>query len=158
MAPGGKGANQAVAAAQLGAEVTFLARIGQDMLGDQALAGYRKEGILTDGIVRDPQQPTGVALILVDDRGENLISVASGAIMPLSPGTWNAAADRIRSADVVLLQLEIPLETVEYAARLAAEAGVRVILDPAPAPPGPLPGSLMKHVSCVKPNETEADA
>ena len=157
MAPGGKGANQAVAAARLGAEVTFLARIGQDMLGDQALAGYRKEGILCDGILRDPQQATGVALILVDDRGENLISVASGANHVFTPQDVERSADRIRSADVVLLQLEIPLETVECAARLAAEAGVRVILDPAPAPAGPLPKSLMKYVYCLKPNETEAE-
>ena len=85
MAPGGKGANQAVAAARLGAEVTLVAKIGRDLLGDQAAANYQQEGILTDFLLRDPEHATGVALILVDDQGENLISVASGANHALSP-------------------------------------------------------------------------
>ena len=157
MAAGGKGANQAVAAARLGAEVTLVARIGRDLLGDQAAANYQKEGILTDFLFRDAEQATGVALILVDARGENLISVASGANHALSPEDVQQAAERIRRADVVLLQLEIPLETVIFTAELAAAAGVRVILDPAPAPAGPLDAALLGHVSCVKPNETEAE-
>jgi len=157
LAAGGKGANQAVAAARLGAEVTLVAKVGADMFGDQAIAGYRKEGIFTDFLFRDPQNPTGVALILVDQRGENLISVASGANHALVPEDVQRAAERIRSADVVLLQLEIPLPTVACAAQLAAEAGVPVILDPAPAPAGPLDPSLLGHVAYVKPNETEAE-
>jgi ribokinase len=157
MAAGGKGANQAVAAARLGAEVTFVAKVGTDMFGDQAIAGYRKEGILTDFILRDPQNATGVALILVDNKGENLISVASGANHALLPDDVGRAAEPIRAADVVVLQLEIPMETVAAAAALAAEAGVPVILDPAPAPAGPLDPGLLKHVACVKPNETEAE-
>jgi ribokinase len=157
MAPGGKGANQAVAAARLGAEVTFVARVGQDMFGDQAVEGYRKEGILTDLVVRDPQHHTGVALILVDRRGENLISVASGANHALRPQDVQQAAERIKAADVLLLQLEIPMETVQFAARLAAEAGVKVILDPAPAPDAPLEDRLLRSVTCLTPNESEAE-
>ena len=157
IAAGGKGANQAVAAARLGAEVAFVAKVGADMFGDQAVAGYRKEGIDTDFILRDPQNPTGVALILVDRQGENLISVASGANHALSPADVQKAAERIRAADVVVLQLEIPIETVAFAARFAAEAGVPVILDPAPAPDAPLDRGLMRHVTYVKPNETEAE-
>ena len=157
MAPGGKGANQAVAAARLGAEVSFVARVGQDMFGDQAVEGYRKEGILTDLIVRDPQNHTGVALIMVDQRGENLISVASGANHALRPQDLQRAADRIKAADALLLQLEIPMETVQFAARLAAEAGVKVILDPAPAPDAPLEDRLLRSVTCLTPNESEAE-
>jgi ribokinase len=157
MAAGGKGANQAVAAARLGAEVAFVAKVGADMFGDQAVASYRKEGIDTDFILRDPQNPTGVALILVDEQGENLISVASGANHALLPEDVAKAAERIRAADVIVLQLEIPMETVAFAARFAAEAGVPVILDPAPAPAGPLDPGLLKHVAYLKPNETEAE-
>lgn len=155
MAAGGKGANQAVAAARLGAEVTLVAKVGQDLFGDQAIENYRREGILTDGILRDPKNATGVALILVDERGENLISVASGANHALSPEEVSQAADRIRSADVLMLQLEIPMETVCRAAHLATEAGVTVILDPAPA--APLPDGLLQNVTYLTPNESEAE-
>ena len=157
MAAGGKGANQAVAAARLGAHVTLVAKVGSDVFGDQAIAGYQKDGISTDFIFRDPAGHTGIALILVDDKGENLISVASGANNALMPQDVEKAAERIRSADVVVLQLEIPLETVEFTARLAAEAGVPVILDPAPAPDAPLDRTLLQYVSYLKPNETEAE-
>jgi ribokinase len=157
MAAGGQGANPAVAAARVGAEVTLVARIGRDLFGDQAIAHYRREGIVTDWIFQDPEHPTGVALILVDDRGENLISVASGANHVLGPPDVERAAERIRSAHLVLLQLEIPLDTVICTARLAAEAGVPVILDPAPAPGTPLPPSLLQCVTYLKPNETEAE-
>lgn len=157
LAPGGKGANQAVAAARIGAEVTFVARLGADGFGDQAIAGYERDGILTDLIVRDPSNHTGVALILVDDKGENSISVASGANHALSPADIDHAAGRIREANVLVLQLETPIETVTRAAEIAAAAGVIVILDPAPAPDASLPGTLLRHVSCIKPNETEAE-
>ncbi len=155
MAAGGKGANQAVAAARLGAEVTLVAKVGQDLFGDQAIENYRREGIQTDCILRDPENATGVALILVDERGENLISVASGANHALSPEEVFLVAERIRSADVLMLQLEVPMETVCEAARLATEAGVTVILDPAPAVP--LPEGLLQNVSYLTPNETEAE-
>ncbi len=157
MAPGGKGANQAVAAARLGAEVSFVARVGRDIFGEQAVEGYDKEGILTDLILRDPENHTGVALIMVDDQGENLISVASGANHALTPQDVERAAERIQTANVVLLQLEIPMETVQFAARLAAEAGAQVILDPAPAPDAPLDDALLRDVACLTPNESEAE-
>jgi ribokinase len=155
MAAGGKGANQAVAAARLGAEVTLVAKVGQDMFGDQAIENYKKEGILTDFLVRDPQNHTGVALILVDQQGENLISVASGANHALQPAEVERAAERIRAADVVMLQLEIPLPVVQYTASLAAEAKVPVILNPAPA--APLDRSLLRLVTYLTPNESEAE-
>lgn len=156
LAAGGKGANQAVAAARLGAAVTFVAKVGQDVFGDQAVAGYKKEGIDTQWILRDPDRATGVALILVDSRGENLISVASGANHALTPEDVRGAAEVIHTAGVLMLQLETPMETVREAARLAAEAGVAVILDPAPAPDGPLDPDLLGHVTYLTPNETEA--
>jgi len=123
MAAGGKGANQAVAAARLGAEVTLVARLGADSLGDEAIAGYQKDSILTDLIVRDPDRPTGVALILVDAHGENSITVALGANEALSPADVERAADRIRMADAVVMQLEVPLAAVERAATIARAPG-----------------------------------
>ncbi len=155
MVAGGKGANQAVAAARLGAEVTLVAKVGSDVFGDQAVENFRREGIHTDHVLRDPEHPTGVALILVDRAGENMISVAAGANAALTPAEVEQAADCIRSADVVMLQLEIPMDAVCRAARIAASAGVPVILDPAPA--APLPEQLWKHLSYVTPNETEAE-
>jgi ribokinase len=139
----------------MGAEVTFVAKVGQDVFGDQAIEGYKKDGILTDLILRDPENATGVALILVDEQGRNLISVASGANHRLTPADVQRAADRIRAADCVMLQLEIPMETVECAAQIAVEAGVPVILDPAPA--APLSPGLLKHVAYLTPNESEAE-
>ena len=155
LAAGGKGANQAVAAARLGADVTLVAKVGRDVFGDQAIENFRREGIHADCILRDETNATGVALILVDDVGENLISVASGANHALSPDEIAALADRICSADVLMLQLEIPMETVCAAAEIAAGAGVPVILDPAPA--APLPDGLLPHVAYLTPNESEAE-
>lgn len=155
MAAGGKGANQAVAASRLGDEVTLIAKVGRDVFGDQAVENFRREGIRTECILRDDANATGVALILVDDAGENLISVASGANHALSPDEIEKLADAIRSADVLMLQLEIPMETVCSAARIASEAGVPVILDPAPA--APLPDGLLGQVTYLTPNESEAE-
>jgi ribokinase len=157
MAAGGKGANQAVAAARLGAEVTFVARLGEDMFGDQAIENYRREGIVSDLILRDPERHTGVALIMVDEKGENLIAVASGANRALTPQDVERAAERIRAADVVMLQLETPMETVAFTAKVAADAGVPVILDPAPAPAAPLDAELLERVAYLTPNESEAE-
>ncbi|MGA2616668.1 MAG: ribokinase [Thermoguttaceae bacterium] len=154
LAPGGKGANQAVAAARLGARVTLVAKVGRDMFGDQAVANFQQEGIDTDAILRDPQQPTGVALILVDDQGENLIAVASGANHALTPQEIEQLAGLIGGADLVMLQLEVPIDAVAAAARLAAAAGVPVVLNPAPA--APLPDALLPHVTYLTPNESEA--
>jgi ribokinase len=157
MVDGGKGANQAVAAARLGADVALVARVGQDHFGQQALATYRREGLVTDWILSDPQHPTGVALILVDEQGRNSISVASGANHALTPEDVERAAGCIRAADMVLVQLEIPLETVRHTVELAAKHGVAVLLDPAPAPAVPPDRDLLQHIAYIKPNETEAE-
>ena len=157
LAAGGKGANQAVAAARLGADVRFISRVGADAFGDQAIAGYQRDGIHTDLIARDPDNATGVALILVDEAGENAISVASGANHAMCVEDIERAADVIREADILLMQLELPLSVVKRAAAIAAQAGVSVILDPAPAPDEPLPENLLRNVACIKPNESEAE-
>jgi ribokinase len=154
MTPGGKGANQAVAAARLGADVALIAKVGQDTFGDQAITGFEREGIRTDAIFRDAEAATGIALIIVDDNGQNLIAVASGANHRLTPDEIERSGNAIRNADVLLLQLEIPLDAVVRAARIAAEAGVLVILDPAPAMP--LPSELLRIVDYLTPNEAEA--
>jgi len=154
MAAGGTGANQAVAAARLGASVTFVARVGNDVFGRDALANFEKEGIDTRFIAIDPAEPSGVALIMVDEKGENCISVAPGANSRLSPDDVRRARSAIEQADVLLVQLEIPLETVEAAAELAAGAGTRVVLNPAPAQS--LPERLLRRVDVLTPNETEA--
>ncbi|MBN2290778.1 MAG: ribokinase [Pirellulales bacterium] len=154
MVPGGKGANQAVAAARLGADVTLVAKVGDDVFGEESIQGFAKEGIITDHILRDPQNATGVALILVDAGGENSISVAPGANFALTPDEVEAALAKIGPADIVLLQLEVPMETIQRAAELAHKAGAKVVLDPAPA--APLSSELLKSVDYLTPNETEA--
>ena len=154
-AAGGKGANQAVGAARAGGQVTFIARVGQDMFGDQAVAGFIKEGIDTDHVLRDKSRPSGVALIFVAKDGENSIAVAGGANGELSPTDVGKAKNLFASAGMLVMQLETPLATVQAAADLAARAGVRVILNPAPA--RTLPDKLLKKVSIITPNETEAE-
>jgi ribokinase len=155
-APGGKGANQAVAAARLGAEVTLVARIGQDVFGDRALAGFEEEGLITRYITVDPESASGVALILVDERGENSIAVAPGANSGLSPAIVQQAQETIKEVEVLVLQLETPTETVLAAAKIAHQGGVRVILNPAPAPSEPLPSELLECIDILTPNESEA--
>ena len=145
-----------MAAARLGAEVTFVARVGRDVFGEQAQAGFRREGLDTRYVVTDPQAASGVALIFVDAGGENFIAVAPGANARLSPDDARRAREAIEAADVLLLQLEIPPETVLVAAETAHRAGVRVILNPAPAPPQPLPADLLACVDVLTPNESEA--
>ena len=153
MGPGGKGANQAVAARRLGADVSFICKVGKDIFGDNAIEGYRKEGIDTSRILRS-DKASGTALILVDAKAENCISVAPGANGDLSPEDIDSVADVIRSAGYLILQLEIPVESVLRAARIAHEAGVYVILNPAPA--CPLPRELFSYVSLITPNQTES--
>jgi ribokinase len=154
-AAGGKGANQAVGAARAGGAVTFIARVGKDMFGEQAAAGFQKDGINVDYVLRDDTSPSGVALIFVAKDGENSIAVASGANGKLSPADVEQAKAAFAGAGVLVMQLETPLETVQAAAELAARAGVRVILNPAPA--RPLPEGLLKLVSILTPNESEAE-
>jgi ribokinase len=154
-APGGKGANQAVAAARAGGQVTFVARVGQDVFGDRAVERFRRDGVRTGFVVRDRSAPSGVALIFVAKDGENSIAVAGGANTRLSPADVRKAGRAIRAASSVVMQLETPFATVEAAADLAARSGVRVILNPAPA--RELPGRLLERVSVLTPNETEAE-
>jgi ribokinase len=151
---GGKGANQSVAAARAGGDVTFLACVGNDSFGIQALEAYKNEGINTDSIKKAEGIPTGMALINVSDSGENSISVAPGANSLLMPEDIDAAKHVIESASVLLMQLEIPLTTVEFVTELAFKKNIPLILNPAPAQP--LAGSLLTKIAVLTPNEHEA--
>ena len=154
-AAGGKGANQAVGAARAGGQVTFVARVGRDMFGEQAVAGFVSDGINVDYVFQDPRQPSGVALIFVARDGENSIAVASGANGCLSPADLKKSRKAMTEAAIVLLQLETPLETVRAAVAMARAAGARVILNPAPAQA--LDDELLAGVAVLTPNETEAE-
>jgi len=155
MNPGGKGANQAVAAARMGGKVTFISKTGNDVFGRQSVELYNSEGINTKYIFSDPRNPSGVALITVDANGENCIVVASGANASLSPADIESAKSEIETADLLLMQLEIPIETVEYAAEMAHKKGIPVILNPAPA--RALSETLLKRLYMITPNKTEAE-
>jgi ribokinase len=152
--PGGKGANQAVAARRLGAQVRMLGRVGMDPFGSQLLDNLSRAGVDTISIGRDPQAASGIALIMVDDAGQNSILVAPGANMLLASADMDAAEEVIASAQVMLLQLEIPLETVVRAVQIGHAHGVKVVLNPAPAQP--LPPELTRLVDVLVPNEFEA--
>lgn len=156
--PGGKGANQAVAAALLGAPVAMIGRVGEDSFGDDVLSSLRDHGVSLAGISRSGAAGTGTAVITVDGTGQNRIVVVAGANAEVTPAYVEEHADLIRSAAVLLLQLEVPVESCLRAAAIAAEAGVPVILDPAPAPASPLPERLCAATWLVSPNETEASA
>jgi len=155
MTPGGKGANQAVAAAKLGAEVYFVAKLGDDIFGRQSLSNFQKVAVHTEYVVQTKEAPSGVALITVDDAGDNVIVVAPGANLKLSPEDVKKAQSAIASSGAVAAQLEVPLETVEFAARLANDACVPFILDPAPAQK--LSDEFLQMVDILTPNETEAE-
>jgi len=155
IAPGGKGANQAVAIARLGGDVTFVAKLGTDEFGDQRLEDFKRDGIDTSFVFRDEEVPSGVALIFVDDGGENMIIAVQGANARLSPADIDRARTAIESADMVVLQLETLLETVEHAVAIAAEKGISVILNPAPG--SKLEPRLIEKIECLTPNETEAE-
>jgi ribokinase len=154
MAAGGKGANQAVAAARAGGTVTFIARVGDDLFGRQAIDGFKRDAINVEFVSRDRNAPSGVALIIVSAEGANSIAVAPGANGKLTPADVKAAEKVIKAADVVILQLETPLDTVAAAVEIASAAGVSVILNPAPAQP--LPDDLLRRVAILTPNESEA--
>ena len=156
MNAGGKGANQAVAAARYGNRVVFVAKTGDDLFGKQVLKSLEQDNIVTDYIFVDKENPSGVAPITIDSEAENCIVVAPGANMSLSPADIDVASEEIRNADVLLMQLESPVETVTYAAKMAAEAGVPVILNPAPAPAKPLSEELLKSLYLITPNRSEA--
>ena len=152
---GGKGANQAVAAARLGGKVSLIAKTGDDVFGRQARQLFENENINTDYLVNDPDHPSGVALITVDDRGENCIVVAPGANSYLMQSDIDLAHEEIFRSDIILMQLEIPLETVIHVANIAYQAGKKVILNPAPALK--ISDELLSKLYLITPNETEAE-
>jgi len=152
---GGKGANQAVAAARAGAEVSFVARVGNDAHGSDGLQRLMADHIDTRHVIRDTELSTGVAFIVVDERGENSIVVATGANGHLSPSDIEQAHDAILAANVLLVQLESPLAAVQAAIHAARQNGALVILNPAPAQP--LPGDLLCDVNILTPNKLEAE-
>jgi ribokinase len=151
--PGGKGANQAVAAAKLGAKTQLVARLGNDVFAQASMNSFGRVGLGTDFILRDDNHPSGVALVFVDENGENQIVVAPGANNYLTPQDVEAARPAIETAKVMILQLEIPMETVMHAARMAVENKTRVILNPAPA--RVLPKRLLEYTDILIANETE---
>ncbi|HUL05846.1 MAG TPA: ribokinase [Candidatus Acidoferrum sp.] len=156
MGPGGKGSNQAVAAARVGAKVTFVSKIGRDAFGDIALATWKSEGI-TAQVVRAEVEATGAAFIYVNDRtGENAIIVYPGAGGALTPADVDAAASAIRGARVFVTQLEQPAATARHALALAKAAGVVTVFNPAPA--APVEDAAYPLCDYVVPNETEAAA
>ncbi|MBE6220426.1 MAG: ribokinase [Rikenellaceae bacterium] len=156
MNAGGKGANQAVAASRYGNRVVFVAKTGDDLFGHQVRESMTQDGIVTDYVFVDKEHPSGVALITVNKEAENCIVVASGANAHLTPADIDTAAEEIRGAHVVLMQLETPISTVTYAAQMAANAGVPVILNPAPAPVEPLSDELLHNLFLITPNKSEA--
>ncbi len=151
--PGGKGANQAVADARLGAAVAMVGRVGNDAFARQLLDNLAAAGVDHTFVIQDSGAATGVALIVVDAAGQNSLVVVSSANMRLSPADVEAAETAIAAADVLLLQLETPLETATRAAQIAHDHGVTVILNPAPAQP--LPPELLSRVDVLVPNESE---
>lgn len=155
MVPGGKGANQAVAASRLGGDVIFVARLGKDVFAEKSLENFKAVGVNIKHITQLENVPSGIAIIAIDDNGKNIIIVVPGANGKLTPEDIDAAAEDIASAAVVVCQLEIPLETVIQSAKVAKANNVPFILDPAPA--RPLSDELLSMVDVLKPNETEAE-
>ena len=155
MFPGGKGANQAVAASRLDGNVTFIAKVGSDIFGEQALQQFKNEKINTSFIITDKENPSGVALITVDAKGENTIVVAQGANGALLPKDIERADKEIERADIVLMQLEIPMDVVEHVAKCAKQYNKKLILNPAPA--RQLPDEILNGLFIITPNESEAE-
>lgn len=151
--PGGKGANQAVAASRAGSDVTFAGRVGADSYGEDLIESLRSSGVSTNFVSTDAASSSGTALIMVDDEGQNIIAVVPGANGQVSHADVDRARDAITSSAVLVLQLEIPLDTVAYAAGVAREAGVTVVLNPAPA--HDLSPDFLHLVDVLVPNEEE---
>jgi ribokinase len=151
---GGKGANQAVASIRSGGDIAYIAKVGNDLFGENMKNHFEREGFRTDLILTDANAPTGIAQIFVSEKGENSIAVAPGANMKLMPKDIEPFTHLIKNSKVVLLQLETPLETVEYIAAIAHQNNVKLILNPAPAQK--LSEEVLKKVWLITPNETEA--
>lgn len=150
---GGKGANQAVASVRSGAKTIFIGKIGKDAFGDQMLSSLTKEGIDSGHIIRDPQEASGVAFILIDENGENMISVAPGANFNLTPEEIRAHSDIIKGASALVVQMEIPIDTITEIFKIAAEGNAIKILNPAPLKQ--IPGDTLKNIDIIIPNEGE---
>lgn len=152
--PGGKGANEAIAASRLGGSVSLITKTGNDLFGRQAKQMFASEGIRTDYIFSDSKNPSGVALIMVNNAGEKYISLAQGSITTLSLEEIDKTRSEIMDAKVLLIELETPLETALYAARIASGCGVPVIINPSPQQE--LPDEIFKLATIMVPNRTEA--
>ena len=152
---GGKGGNQAVAAARLGASVAMVGCVGDDANGGMYRSSLEREGVTLSALRTIPEETTGVAVITVDDRGENTIAIVPGANAALSVDVITDCRALIEGAKVCLFQLETPLVSTQHAAAIAHAAGAQVILDPAPAPDAPLPQALVMLCDYITPNETE---
>jgi len=153
MNAGGKGANQAVAAARLGGDVTLVAKVGNDIFGKKSVEGFKQENINTEFVFIDENTPSGTALIMVNEEGENCIVVAPGANAQLLPVDIEQVKD-ISEAAIILMQLEIPIETIAAVITIAKTNKRRVIINPAPAQQ--LPDELLNGLFLITPNETEA--
>lgn len=154
---GGKGANQALAAARFGGDVKFIAKVGNDSFGENFVHFFEHEDIDTSCIFKDKDNPSGVAFITVNSNAENCIVVAPGANAALSVADIEKVKPEIEAAEIVLIQLEIPLDVIEYVIQIAAVKGIKVILNPAPVPTESLPASIFKSIYAITPNETEAE-
>lgn len=152
---GGKGANQAVAAARLGAKVDFIACIGEDKIGLEMKQAFQKDGINTDSIATIQSETTGIAMIQVADSGENSIVISAGANAHLTTYIVDKFKQKILDADALLMQLETPLDAIIYATKIAKQAGKHTVLNPAPAKA--LPDELLAQLTMITPNETEAE-
>lgn len=152
---GGKGANQAVAAARLGAKVDFIACIGEDKIGLEMKQAFQKDGINTDSIATIQGETTGIAMIQVADSGENSIVISAGANAHLTTDIVDKFKQKILDTDALLMQLETPLDAIIYATKIAKQAGKHTVLNPAPAKA--LPDELLAQLTMITPNETEAE-
>lgn len=155
MNTGGKGANQALAAKRLGGDVTFIGKIGTDIFGQRAIEFLKKEGVIVDFVFIDPDNHSGVAMITVDQNGENSIIVADSSNNTLSSSDIAKISKVIDSSDIILLQLEIPVDTVTFISKYAKRLNKKIILNPAPATF--LPDEIYKNITIITPNETEIE-
>jgi ribokinase len=153
---GGKGSNQAIAAARLGADVTMIGRLGTDLFGDTLMAAHAEESICTDYVIRDTEVGTGIASILIDTDGDNSIVLVPQANMRLTVEDIERASESIAAADVLLLQLEVPIAASQRAAEIAKSNGATVVLNPAPAQE--LPDDFLAQVDILTPNEVETES
>ena len=150
---GGKGANQSVAAVRAGAKTIFIGKIGKDAFGDQMMARLTNEGIDMSHVIRDDEVPSGLAFIMIDQNGENMISVAPGANARLKPSEIYSKSEIIKNAKTLVVQMELPIETIETIYNIAVQGNVVKILNPAPLKP--IPKSVLRNIDIIIPNEGE---